>query len=170
MRKTDKEFDQVPNNVRAPLLYNYISNNYSFLKEWQDFILLKKNGLQKDYDFWSAYFSKTVNLGFIPLHSKLSLSNVNDFNANDLKSCLNDCNILIFNFKSNANEIATLIIGDALHTYDVKFNTIKGDNRYVIQLERLWFWNFLNKETLIINFPNENFKFNTYYLESNVLY
>jgi hypothetical protein len=68
------EFDNVPNQVRVPLLYTYVIEHYRYLKTDGKYDILQRIGPSDhpDVTYWSSKLGTNVDLGYIPATSSLS--------------------------------------------------------------------------------------------------
>jgi len=153
-RESFKEFDEVPNIVRAPLLFDDIVSNYAYLDRIGQFLILqrKNTATSINMDFWREHLGDTVNLGFIPSRSEPEKFTVH---KNATSYNFNFLNVTIQNPVQDAiREIPFDIDGGV---YKIAFKEKKNTYEYNINLNRIWFWQAarnIHKEAKLITNSN----------------
>jgi hypothetical protein len=132
-------FDGVPNNVRVPLIFRYVFNNYRVFKEIGGFSFLRRTEpFTVDLEPLLRRLGDRVDLGGIP-----ALSAIGSAPVCDPLSPPDICRPILRITSKAAPQGPSMVsipveIGE--RTFAVMLRTIEGKSEYVIRLDRLWFW------------------------------
>lgn len=134
--KSKLNFDLVPSKIRNPLIYKFVTNNYSYIKTIGKYDILYLNGNNFDYLYWSKLLGNTIDLKYIPLFTKPYLCESNSSNNSNViaeikvndKTIPPNVVVLKFHYKSGID-------------FNVSFFTSNAKSIYWINLDRLWFYN-----------------------------
>ena len=141
--RLNAEFDNVPNHVRCPLIFDFIFENYVFEKEFNNYILFKKSPILKYQSFgtWANIFSQELNLGFIPALS------YNEYKFEKKDPQFVDA-IFVQTGSCLTNEPAVLSFDNPLFSQKIKFRLRENQENYLIRLDRVWFWGYVKNVTI----------------------
>lgn len=165
-------FDNVPNPVRVPLLYEYVAKNYLPVKKFGKYFVLKKrlNNENIDLAFWNEALGSELSLGYVPAES-----NIKDLAAceNETKDCYQVLELIPLPEKLGQPLKVIFKVGD--QSLSVQFLTRISTKNYYITLNRLWFWSLANEAGLKIDYQagSESFlssRMSEHRMESNLLY
>jgi hypothetical protein len=128
--------DSVPNIVRLPLLYDYITGNYVPDFATSRFAVLRQRK-QTDppaLDAWVSILGGDVNLGHLPTFSNAP--------AFPILNCLSDCEDVLRISATVREHEQTIAVPFRVagRTLTVSFVAIPGKAEYWIKLSRIWFW------------------------------
>lgn len=128
-----KIFDGVPNLVRVPLLYDYVTSHFAFDRAIGRFQILRPREEKEpiDWNYWSTQLGQEVDLGAIPNYSHLPMHD-----CFDAPSCLDFAIITLAS--SNVQGSKTISVDVAGRKFSVAFSPL--GKKVVINLSRLWFW------------------------------
>ncbi len=134
--RTKLDFDLVPNNIRNPLIYNYVVNNYSYLLSIGRFDILAINSkvTNPDYIYWRKLLGDTIDLKYIPMYSK-------PYSCGNKKSDSNVANIYLLNPSNFEGDVILRFHYKSGRDFYVKFIPSANKSNYWINLNRLWFYN-----------------------------
>lgn len=145
-----QSFDEVPNLVRTPLLYNYVVQNYGYADSIGSYkILVRQEPQPGNMDFWRMTLGDVVDLGFIA-----GSSAAENFVAKDAKPLHPQSFIradIPMPFDSRVREIAFMINGNI---YRISFMEREGVTKYFIHADRIWFLNLANRLGLRVTLLN----------------
>jgi hypothetical protein len=140
----ESTFDGVPHTVRIPMLYDYVVQHYEFLHPVGRHHILTKRppGKPWDLDYWRHSLGTQVDLAHVP-----SLARLSEYESCEKGST--GCEALyVVNYPDSPNVPAgklTVDIDDTAGPFKVQFDVAPGEREYVVNLDRLWFWNLLAK-------------------------
>jgi CheY-like chemotaxis protein len=133
--RTEMSFDNVPNHVRVPLVYQEVVESYQFDRSIDGFdVLSRRVDGEPDADYWSAALSPVIDLGYVP--------NVGSYE--ELRPCNgpSGCGSFLVLERSDdtvGNEIVVpLRFGNT--DIAVRFTVDERDSSFVIPLRRTWAW------------------------------
>lgn len=136
-------FDNVPHQVRVPLIYHYVIEQYAPHSAFGDFQVLQRRPAGHSFDlaFWEKALGRSVDLGYLPAGSC----------APRLDSCAgagNDCHqfLEVWVEAPEAHQPLTITLQSGDRDFQVSFRQFPHQNRYFIYLNRLWFWDILVRE------------------------
>jgi hypothetical protein len=134
--RTKLNFDLVPNNIRNPLIYNYIVNNYSYLLSIGrfDILLLNSSNTNTDYVYWTKLLGDSIDLKYIPMYS-------NPYSCSNKKSDSNVADIRLLNPSNFDGDVILRFHYKSGRDFYVKFHPSTEKSNYWINLNRLWFYN-----------------------------
>ncbi len=131
--------NNVPSQVRVPILYAYVINNYSFYKSFEHLhvLKLKKANYNIDVNYWIHHMTNQIDLGYIPAISNIEA--FDDFNDN----CSTNNTILFLKIipKTPANIKRRIGINYTQYKFDIWFKQKINKQQYYINLDRIWFVN-----------------------------
>ena len=136
-------YDNVPHHVRLPLIYSYVVEHYQFVRAIGPYQILEQrtSGQPADLASWRSVLGNQVDLGHIPALARSS----------EYAPCERDTSrcdaVLVVKYRQGAvphNKLAVDVAapGGSLR---IQFDPAPGQQEYVINLNRLWFWNALPK-------------------------
>ncbi len=138
---SNNTFDNVPNPVRVPLLYEYVAKNYLPFKKFGKYFVLKKRSDKESIDlaFWKENLGQELSLGYVPAES-----NIKDLEPckKDAVECYQVLELTPLPEKLGQPLKVSFIVGN--ETFAVQFLTRKSTKNYYITLNRLWFWSLAN--------------------------
>lgn len=132
--RTKLNFDLVPNNIRNPLIYNYIVNNYSYLLSIGKFDILLLNPSNTDYIYWTKLLGDSIDLKYIPMYS-------GPYSCGNKKSDSNVADIRLFNHSNFDGDVILRFHFKSGRDFYAKFKPSTNKSNYWINLNRLWFYN-----------------------------
>jgi hypothetical protein len=121
--------------VRLPLIYKYVTQNYTFDFETSRFMVfrLKKSSEDINFNGWSKALSDSIDFGHLLSSSNYKektnvtcIQNCKDF----LKITLDDHNLDRISFDLRLNS----------QNFKISFNCVYGQKDYLINLDNLWFY------------------------------
>jgi hypothetical protein len=135
------QFDNVPNVVRAPIIYKYVVDNYEpFLERGSLVFLRGKNKKELNVEFWKGKLGKQLDLGGVPGAS--SLGGFPECRYSSVESlCVPVVEVKLKMPVTSRQQRVVRFSADNF-TFDVVFKTLPGVQSYFIRTDRLWFWNF----------------------------
>jgi hypothetical protein len=139
-RNTFKDFDDVPNYTRVPLVFERVIQDYKFKNTYGSFVILerKKSEEPVDFNFWREYLGNTILLGFIPGRSEPNKFEIKEMNGQKNTYESHFLTINISNpIPERREEISFNVNGNI---YKIAFQEEKKVFSYNINLERVWFW------------------------------
>jgi hypothetical protein len=138
----DLVYDKVPHAVRLPLIYSYVVDHYEFVRAIGPYHILmeKPPGKAPDVEYFRRVLSSCVDLGFIP-----SLARESEYAA-----CAGDtsrCDAVLMVKYAHPPSLGKLTVDvQAMDgPFQIQFNVNPRQTEYVVNLNRLWFWNPLAK-------------------------
>jgi hypothetical protein len=136
-------YDDVPHMVRLPLIYSYVVEHYQFVRAIGPYHILEliPPSQAPDLEYWRRVLGSSVDLGAIP-----GLARASEYAAceGDVARC--DAVLVVRYPQSGAVARSKLTI-DIDANFHVQFDVRPGKREYVVNLNRLWFWNSLAKST-----------------------
>jgi hypothetical protein len=137
----DLAYDTVPHAVRLPLIYSYVVEHYAFVRAIGPYHILMEMpaGKAPDLDYFRRVLSSCVDLGAIP-----GLSRESEYAecAGDTSRC--DA-VLVVKYARRSPGKLTVNIQAGDGPFQIQFNVSPTQREYVVNLNRLWFWNPLAK-------------------------
>jgi hypothetical protein len=136
-RSSFERFDFVPNVVRVPLIYEFITQNYVYSDTAGPFLILKirQSDEKPSFNFWQSHLGNTLDLGLIP-----SRSDPTKF-AVEKGLSENSFSMLSVNIQDPMQDRERELVFDIQgHDYRVKFRERQGIKSYHILLDHVWFW------------------------------
>ena len=134
---TQLSFDAVPNVVRLPIVYRWLVASFRPDEDAGKYRILTKRPTGEPIDFagWRDLLGGVIDLGHVPEVTKVRGN----------QRCTRDCAAFLeFTFRSasharlpKAVEVP-IKVGDTKFT--IRFATSPGVRRYVVNLDRIWFW------------------------------
>ena len=139
-------FDDVPDPVRVPLLYQFVREHYRFLKTVgpYDILTASAHPADDDADYWIRRLGSKLDLGSVP-----RLTNASAFHpcpVNRQESCQV---IAIVHLKEPHRGKAVLTVDSVAGPFELPFDVAEGQAVYVFDLDRLWFRRFLRPNTSV---------------------
>jgi hypothetical protein len=130
------EFDGVPHTVRLPLVYAWTVRHFAPVKVEEQFAILRplRPGEPVHLDWWRERLGPSVDLGHVPEAAKVR--------GGECESGAECESYLEIEFDDSAPlppEVVVPISVDG-RAFDVRFDTSPESRRYVVRLDRLWFW------------------------------
>jgi hypothetical protein len=127
--------DSVPSGLRVPLIYQTVIDRYVPVGVSGRFQILRRRGEGEApaLDFWREKLGNTIELGYVPLASKVSAR----------PSCQSGDCALYLQLTSPAEWGGGLVpfgLTLAGQKFVIKIQTLPGSHAYNIRLDRLWFW------------------------------
>ena len=137
-------FDSVPNMVRLPLIYTYIVANYKLLRAVGPFHILTKRAPDElpDLEYWRQTLGKRIDLGSVPRRARLS-----EYGACEGDKSRCDA-VLVVRYPQPApvsKGKLSITVESAAGPFQIQLNVAPGQREYVVNLNRIWFWNLLAK-------------------------
>lgn len=131
-------FDTVPHMVRLPLIYRYVVEHYAFVRAIGPYHILMEipPGQAPDLQYFRRVLSSCVDLGFIP---ELARSSEYASCPGDTSGC--DAVLVVKYAARPPRKKLSVSAGD----FQIQFDVIPARREYVINLNRVWFWNSLAK-------------------------
>jgi hypothetical protein len=142
------EYDHVPHMVRLPLIYTYVVEHYRFVRAIGPYHILEQrppvqaSGQPADLEYWRRVLGDRVDLGHVP--GRAHLSEYADC-AGEVARC--DA-VLVVRYppsKPVPHNKLTVDIEAAGNSFKVLLDVAPDEREYVVNLNRLWFWNSLPK-------------------------
>lgn len=136
-RKTFSSFDQVPNQVRVPLLYERVIRDYVYDSTAGPFTILRRRapGEEVSFDFWRDALGATTDLGFVPGRSDpAALDGPGPYAAQTFTYLVCDVS---HPMHGRSREVSFNVRGKE---YFVRFRERQGVSSYRVLLDRVWFW------------------------------
>jgi hypothetical protein len=133
---TFKVFDNVPNTVRVPLIFDHIISDYRPIKTFGNYHILELSPDKPiDLNFWQSNLTNSIDLGAIPLLAKKPPHE-------QLCKQTPHCNdyVIITDPAPQKGEPLSLILTSKNGTFTVNWLQDTPTNTYIINLDRLWFW------------------------------
>jgi hypothetical protein len=136
-------YDGVPHAVRLPLIYSRVIEHYAFQRAIGPYHILAERPSNQPVDFayWRQVLGDQVDLGHLP-----SLARASEYAPcnGDVAKC--DA-VLELKYPQSrpARGKATLDIDSSNGTFHLQFDVDPEQREYVINLNRVWFWNPLPK-------------------------
>lgn len=135
----NKIFDDVPNEVRVPLLFDYVVAHFAPETKFGRFQVLRQRDEHEpiDWGFWRAQLGDSIHLGAIPRFSSYQ----------KLKTCRegNEC----FDFAElPSGSSGPVLLHAGSQTFSIHFDPLTADQPGYINLSRIWFWNAAEREGL----------------------
>ena len=130
------DFDSVPHIVRAPLVFNWTMRHFAPYKEMGSFAILRPLRPQEPValDWWRNHLGPTIHLGHVP-----EASSVHGGTCSDVTRCETYLVVELADSAVPPPEVTVPVVVDG-RRFEVRFATSPDSSRYVIRLERLWFW------------------------------
>jgi hypothetical protein len=162
-------FDLVPNSVRVPPIYQYVVENYHYVKTVVPYQILisTQEHSEGDANYWRQQLGPRVDLGHIPRLVPNS----------DYRNCPGDdgahCQSLIFvRFQSALAPVKAVLTLDAPSgSFEVAFDGVAGTRECIIDLDRLWFRSFIGATPhMTFSIPSAELHQEYRLRKSNVLY
>jgi hypothetical protein len=131
-----KDFDNVPNFVRVPLIFDYIISHYAFQERFGklDILRERQEGEMIDLNYWRTSLGDNINLKYIPSFSKLAEQQLTT--GAITRDILQ---IKIDNPQKDRERIVSFKIDG--YDFSLGFTEREGVKEYALPLRRLWFWN-----------------------------
>ncbi len=144
LRKLDPEFivfrrdqaqDEVPMEVRSPLIFDYIVRNYVPRRRGDVWDILARRGEAPiAVDFWRTRLG-ALNLGAVPRHSR----------ADSAPACTGgpDCHLYAMlrgHTDSEHERVWLRVTGADGQAFAAAVDVWSHDDSYPVRLDRLWFW------------------------------
>ena len=135
-------FDSVPHVVRLPLIYTYIVANYGLLREVGGYRILTRRPSNEpaDLNFWRQALGDRIDLGGVPRRARLS----------EYDSCEGDkarCDaVLVVRYPPPvpvSRRKLSVTVESAGASFQIQFDVAPGQREYVVNLNRIWFWDLL---------------------------
>ena len=132
-------YDSVPHTVRLPLLYTYVVAHYQFLRAIGPYHILSElpPGQPPDLEYWRRVLGDRVDLGGIPGLAR----------ASEYADCGGDvarCDAVLVVKRAPALRGKLTVDIDS---FRVQFDLAPDHREYVVNLNRLWFWNPLSRRS-----------------------
>jgi len=139
-------YDGVPHTVRLPLIYTYVTEHYQLLRDLGSYqILVERPANQPpDLEYWRRMLGDHVDLGAVP-----GLARLSEYAACGGDVALCDA-VLVVKYphaRPAPRTKVTVDIDASEGRFRVQFDTGRGKREYVVNLNRLWFWNPISKPT-----------------------
>jgi hypothetical protein len=140
----DSIFDSVPHLVRLPLLYTYVVEHYQFVREAGPYQILteRPRDLAPDLEYWRRMLGDRVDLGSIPGRARLA----------EYADCGGDvarCDAVLVVRYPQARAMprgkVTVDVDSPGGPFRMQFDVAPEEREYVVNLNRLWFWNMVSK-------------------------
>jgi hypothetical protein len=137
-------FDSVPHVVRLPLVYDYMVENYGLLRTVGTYRILTKlePNQRPDVEFWRKGLGSRIDLGRIPRRARLT----------EYAPCEGDksrCDaVLVVRYPEPApvsRGKMGVVVQSAGDPFEIQFDVAPGQREYVVNLNRIWFWNALGR-------------------------
>lgn len=140
-----REFDQIPNIVRVPLLFEKIISEYVYADQLGPFIILQRKKPEQiiSVDFWRKYLGDTVDLCFIPSRSNPLKLEEGGGTASNRFTLLT---AYVQNPAHGKTREVSLEISEQI--YKIKFRERKDVQFYNIILNRIWFWQLAQRHNM----------------------
>jgi hypothetical protein len=142
--------DGVPYQVRDPLLYSYVIENYVPSRpDWRDcrplpsrcmaadILVRRKLNQRPQIEFWQSRLGATLDFGFIPSYAKTP------------QPCSGtDCTsyALVQGRAAKKGDVVTLEATNGRSKFDVLLKARPDTFSYTLRLDRLWFWPLLGPQ------------------------
>jgi hypothetical protein len=136
------EFDGVPDDVRVPVIYDYIIRNYVPLRRAGDFeiLRLKRPDEALDVRFWRDRLGNSIYLGHLPEEASLE-------GAEGCRGAACDP-IVIVRVPVKKTDMpghrVSIGIRSGQDQFSILFDTNPAKREYNIDLNRVWFWRASN--------------------------
>jgi len=139
-----ESFDLVPNVVRLPLIYDYIVENYGLSHEVGQYRILTRRAANEppDLKFWRQALGERIDLGGVPRRARLS----------EYGSCEGDkalCDAVLVVRYPGPEPVSpgklNVKVESAAGPFQIQWDVAPGQREYVVNLNRIWFWNVLAK-------------------------
>ena len=138
------EFDAVPNVVRVPLLFDWAVRRLAPESEVGSYAILRplRAGERPHLDWWRMRLGSTISLGHVP-----AASTVHGAPCTASESCET---YLVLEHEGPTPPPPELAvpIRVANRAFEVRLATTFESSRYVVRLDRLWFWANAPPETV----------------------
>jgi hypothetical protein len=126
--------DAVPQDVRVPLIFDYVIRNYVPVSKSDTFDILKRrDGQPIPVDYWRSRLD-TLDLGFVPMHS----SAAGDASCTGGAGCVPYAILRGHTSKSLQPVLLRVTAADGT-AFGAVVNTKAGHDTYAVRLDRLWF-------------------------------
>ncbi|MBP9837711.1 MAG: hypothetical protein KBC84_03260, partial [Proteobacteria bacterium] len=132
-----KVFDNVPNLVRVPLIYNYIVENYEPEISYRNLHILKRKSENSNFnwEFWNKTLGQELDLGVLPW--------VSDYTK--LNECAGNNNCVSFAILNKSTQSKTIAVDIGERRFTVKVNrplnaAYDESVSPAIFLDRIWFY------------------------------
>ena len=141
----DSVFDSVPNLVRIPLIYAYVIEHYEFVRAVGPYHILTQrppNQPLPDLDYWRRMLGDRVDLAHVPARARLS-----EYAPCGGESARCDAVLVVKYSQSRPapKGKVTVNIESPGQLFQVQFDVAPGELEYVVNLNRLWFWNAMSR-------------------------
>ena len=137
-------YDYVPHMVRLPLIYTYVVEHYKFLRAIGPYHILEERPASEppDLEYWRHALGDRVALGAIP---GLARSSECTPCGGDIARC--DAILMVKYAQARPATGGTLTVDfdSPGGPFRVQLTVTPEQREYVINLNRLWFWNPLSK-------------------------
>lgn len=132
-----RSFDGVPDQVRAPRIYQYAAQNYKVIGDTGGYVVLgrRPEGEAIDYGRWGELLGQDVFLGFIPGSTSFDT-------LPDCTQATPDCAdyLVVTLARDPGDALITLSLSTEHGQYRIGWSTRSGQRQYEVPLSRLWFW------------------------------
>jgi len=135
-----RSFDGVPDQARAPRLYQHVVENYRVIGEVDKYVVLgpRSDSEAIDYRRWGELLGQDVALGYIP--GSTSFDSLPDCGG-DASECGDYLVVTLAEDPGVSSMTASL--PTEFGEYSVTWSTRAKQLRYTVPLLRLWFWPIL---------------------------
>lgn len=133
----NRSFDGVPDQVRAPRIYQYVVQNYKVIGSVDNYVVLGRRPEDEKIDVrrWAELLGRDVFLGFIPGSTSFAA----------LPGCEPEtapCGdyLVVTLAQDPGNATVTSFLSTKFGDFNVTWSTRANQVRYEVPLLRLWFW------------------------------
>jgi hypothetical protein len=128
-------FDEVPNLVRVPLLYQAAISNYASFERVGDFEILRRRdpGAPIDVGFWADRLGTSIDLGAVP-----AISGLQGATQCSAEPCIEALRVQVETPLAGNKRVVHLTVGGK--RFEVTFTEQRGQKEYYLYLDRLWFY------------------------------
>jgi hypothetical protein len=150
---TFTHFDQVPNPVRVPLIYNYVITHYAPHDTFDEYQVLKRRDPEQPMDlaFWTKHMGDTVDV-----HSLAQIGNgtkLPDAAESEAERIYQVLTIQTTGVAEDKKRTVEFTIGE--QKFVLAFHQKKEITEYSILLNRIWFWEAAESAGLNITIAEE---------------
>jgi hypothetical protein len=139
-------YDQVPHIVRLPLIYTYVVEHYEFVRAIGPYHILAERlpDHPPDLGYWRRVLGDRVDLGAVP-----GLARLTEYAAcgGDAARCDAVLVVKYPHSRPAPGSKLTVDIESRGGPFRIQFDVDPKEREYVVNLNRLWFWGPLSRQT-----------------------
>ena len=133
-----RSFDGVPDQARAPRIYQYVVDHYKVIGSVDKYVVLGRRPEDEKIDAarWAELLGRDLFLGFIPTSTSFEV-------LPDCEKEMAECGdylVVTLAREPQAAAISTTLSSADFGDFKITWSTRAGQVRYAVPLLRLWFW------------------------------